>query len=126
MPKPKLNRPTDSELAILRALWKQGPSSVREVYEALGRESGYTTVLKFMQIMTDKGLLLRSGTARGHIYRPKEAPETTQRHLVRDLLDRAFGGSAKTLVMQALSTTKASAEDLAEIRKLIEQMEKKA
>lgn len=125
MPKPKLNRPTDAELAILRALWKLGPSSVREVHEEMGQQSGYTTVLKFMQIMTEKGLLIRSGSARGHVYQPKDAPEKTQRHLVRDLLDRAFGGSAKTLVMQALSTTKASPEDLAKIQKLIEEMEKK-
>jgi predicted transcriptional regulator len=126
MPKPKLNRPTDSELAILRVLWHRGPSSVREVYEALGEQSGYTTVLKFMQIMTEKGLLIRNGSGRNHTYRTKESADKTQRHLIRDLLERAFGGSGKTLMMQALSVTKSSAQDLAEIRTLVEEMERKA
>lgn len=122
MPKPSLPRPTDSELAILRVLWNRGPSTVRQVNEALGEEAGYTTILKFLQIMTEKGLVLRDDSERTHVYECRLPEEETQQQLVTDLLDRAFSGSAKKLVMQALSTKKASAEELAEIRKLIDEM----
>jgi predicted transcriptional regulator len=125
MPRPKLNRPTDSELAILRALWKRGPSTVRQVFEDLGEKSGYTTILKFMQIMTEKGLLERDEVGRTHVYRPKQSAEKTRRGLIHDLLERGFGGSAKELVLHALSAKPASREELAEIRKLISEMEKK-
>lgn len=115
-------RPTDAELAILRVLWDRGPSTVRQVHEALSRErpAAYTTALKLMQIMTDKGLLARDESERTHVYHPRLTEEQTQRQLVHDLLERAFGGSSSKLVMQALATTRASAEDLVEIRRLLD------
>jgi predicted transcriptional regulator len=124
-PKSRLPRPTDGELTILRVLWQRGPSTVRAVQEALGPETGYTTVLKFMQIMTDKRLLTRDESQRTHVYAAAMPEQTTKRQLVRDLLDRAFGGSAKQLVMHALSAKAASPADLAEIRQLIESMERR-
>lgn len=118
----KTPRPTDAELAILRILWDRGASTVRQVHEILGRErpSAYTTALKMLQIMTEKGLVRRDDTDRTHVYQARQTQEHTQRQLVRDLLDRAFGGSASQLVMQALATRRASPEELGEIRKLIE------
>lgn len=121
---PKLPKPTDAELAILRVLWQRGPSTVRQVQEVLGPATGYTTVLKFMQIMTEKGLLSRNDSERTHVFEPAVPAQTTQRQLVRELLDRAFGGSASKLVLQALSSRKASAAELAEIRRLLDRMEK--
>jgi len=115
-------RPTDAELAILRILWNRGPSTVRQVHEILGleRQAAYTTALKLLQIMTEKGLVERDESDRTHIYRPRLSEETTQRQLVRDLVDRAFGGSSSKLVMQALATKRASAEELRDIRKAID------
>jgi len=112
-------RPTDSELAILRILWSRGPSTVRDVAEAMGREGAYTTVLKLLQIMTDKELVRRDESARTHIYEAAHTEEQMQKHLVTDLLNRAFDGSAATLLMRALSAKKASPKELAEIRKLL-------
>ena len=122
MSKPTTPRPTDAELAILRVLWERGPSTVRQVHEVLARErpSAYTTALKLMQIMTEKGLVRRDETERTHIYHARLTEDQTQRQLVRDLLERAFGGSASKLVMQALSAKRASAEELGEIRKLLD------
>jgi predicted transcriptional regulator len=117
-------KPTDAELALLRVLWRRGPSTVREVLEELESGTGYTTVLKFMQIMLEKGLVTRDEAQRTHVYQARHAEEQTQRQLLKDLLDRAFNGSAARLVMQALSTKKASASDLAEIRRLLDQIEK--
>lgn len=127
MAKPKLPRPTDAELAILRVLWERGPSTVRQVNELLNRDkdTGYTTVLKLLQIMTEKGLVTRDETARTHVYKSACSEDQTQQQLVGDLLDRAFGGSARKLVMQALSASRASADELAEIRRLIDQIEQK-
>ena len=116
-------RPTDAELAILRVLWERGPSTVRQVHEVLvGRvgQTAYTTALKLLQIMTEKGLVRRDDTDRTHVFTPRLSEEQTQRQLVRDLLDRAFGGSASKLVMQALNARRATPEELGEIRKLIE------
>jgi BlaI family transcriptional regulator, penicillinase repressor len=115
-------RPTDAELAILRVLWDLGPCTVRQVHEVLSRErpAAYTTSLKLLQIMTDKGLVSRDERDRSHVYQAKLTEEQTQRQLVRDLLDRAFGGSASKLVMQALAARRASAEELSEIRRLID------
>jgi BlaI family transcriptional regulator, penicillinase repressor len=117
-----LPRPTDAELSILRVLWQLGPSTVRQVHEVLSRErpAAYTTALKLLQIMTDKGLVRRDETERTHVYHARLSEEQTQRQLVRDLLDRAFGGSATKLVMQALAARRATPEELVEIRKLIE------
>ena len=127
MSKKCLPRPTDSELSILSVLWQRGPSTVRAVYEELGRwqSTGYTTVLKLMQIMIEKGLLKRDDSERSHVYEAAVAQQQTQRQLLGDLLERAFSGSAQQLVMQALASKKASPEDLIEIRKLIDQMEGK-
>ena len=118
-------RPTDAELAILRVLWRHGPCTVRQVQERLSRtrRTGYTTVLKLLQIMSGKGLVDRDETHRTHVYRARQAEEKTQRQLVGDLLERAFGGSAQTLVMQALSAKRASPEELAEIRRLLDRLE---
>ena len=115
-------RPTDAELAILRILWERGASTVRQVHDALSRErqAAYTTALKMLQIMTEKGLVRRDDSDRTHIYQSRLTEEQTQRQLVRDLVDRAFGGSASKLVMQALSSRRATPEELGEIRKLIE------
>jgi predicted transcriptional regulator len=112
-------KPTDAELAILRILWTRGPSTVRDIATEMGREDAYTTVLKLLQIMTEKELVRRNETARTHIYEAAHSEEQMQQHLVTDLLDRAFDGSAATLVMRALSSKKTSAKDLAEIRKLL-------
>jgi BlaI family transcriptional regulator, penicillinase repressor len=122
MPKNPTPRPTDTELAILRVLWSRGASTVRQVHEVLSRErpTAYTTALKMLQIMTEKGLVRRDERDRTHVYYPKLSEDQTQRQLVRDLLDRAFGGSASKLVMQALATKRASAEELGEIRRLLE------
>ena len=120
-------RPTDSELAILTILWERGPSTVRQVHEALAdeRDTGYTTTLKLMQIMADKGLVSRNETARTHIYTAMASEEQTQRQLVKDLVDRAFGGSAAALVLQALNAEGATPAELREIRKLIDDYREK-
>src|SRR5262245_38004133 len=112
-------KPTDAELEILRVLWARGPSTVREVAEDVGR-TGYTTVLKLLQIMTEKGLVARDESARTHVYTAAYTQDQTQRHLVSDLLARAFDGSAATLVLQALAAGKASPEELETIRELLE------
>ena len=124
----KIYRPTDAELAILRTLWELGPSTVREVHDALSRthDTGYTTVLKLLQIMTDKGLVVRDESQRAHVYATRHSEQRTQRQLIGDLMDRAFGGSPAKLVMQALSGTKATAEDLAAIREMLERIEGEA
>ena len=116
-------KPTDTELTILRVLWERGPSTVRQVHEALSdrKPTAYTTTLKLLQIMTEKGLVKRDETDRSHVYQSRLNEEQTQRQLVRDLLERAFGGSSMKLVMQALSTRRASPAELAEIRKLLDE-----
>ena len=125
MPRRPTPRPTDTELAILRVLWHRGPSTVREVHaELAGQEGvGYTTVLKMLQIMADKGLVERDTSARAHVYRAAESEGETQRDLIGDLLDRAFDGSAGRLVMQALATRPATAAELTEIRRLLDTLE---
>lgn len=127
MARPSLPRPTDNELEILRVLWERGPSTVREVQEALNenKPTGYTTVLKMLQIMTDKGLVRRDERQRAHVYEARLAREQTQQQLVKDLLERVFGGSASRLVLQALATkNRASAEELAEMRQAIDEYER--
>ena len=121
-----LPRPTEAELELLRVLWERGPSTVREVHDALrdAKETGYTTTLKILQKMTEKGLVQRDESERSHIYIAAIEAEKTQRQLVRDLLHRAFGGSPARLVLQALSEQRASAEELAEIRRLIDRLQK--
>ena len=119
-------RPTDSELAILRVLWQRGPSTVRQVHEALNsiKKTGYTTVLKFLQLMHEKGLVTRDEKPWAHIYEALLPKEQAQRTLVSDLLDQAFEGSTSRLLLQALSSRKATAEELAEIRKVLRDYER--
>jgi predicted transcriptional regulator len=112
-------KPTDAELAILAVLWSRGPSTVRQIAGEMGREAGYTTILKLLQIMTEKGLVVRDEAARTHIYAAAYTQDQTQRQLVTDLLERAFDGSAAKLVLQALAASKTSPEDLVEIKKLL-------
>ncbi len=123
--KPVLPKPTEAELELLRVLWDRGPSTVREIHEASAdeKETGYTTTLKILQNMAAKGLVLRDEAQRSHVYSAAIKAEQTQRQLVKDLLHRAFGGSAAQLVVQALSAKKASPEELAEIRRLLDEME---
>ena len=118
-------KPTDAELAILRVLWQRGPSTVRDVHDEMNRDvaTGYTTILKLLQIMTEKGLVVRDESQRAHIYQPHYSEQKTQRQLLGDLADRAFGGSAAKLVMQALSGRKATSEELGAIRELLERLE---
>src|SRR5687768_5737816 len=122
-----LPRPTDAELEILRVLWELGPATVRQVHEALAdtRETGYTTTLKLMQIMADKGLVTRDESARTHIYAATATQVHTQRQLLKDLVDRAFGGSANALLLRALSDDGTTADELREIRKLIDDAREK-
>src|SRR6516162_1004629 len=115
--------PTDAELDILNALWRLGPATVREVHEALGKDSGYTTTLKQMQLMTDKGLLKRSERFRSHVYEAAEPKEQTQKKIAGDLLKRAFDGSAKSLLLGALSAQRASEAEVKEIRRMLDQYE---
>ena len=128
MSKPAVPQPAEGELAILQVLWRRGPSTVREVHEALSRKrsTGYTTTLKRMQIMADKGLVGRDESRRTHVYHAKIGREQAQRQLVKNLVNRAFEGCAKSLVMQALSVKKASPEDLAEIRRLLDRLQEGA
>jgi predicted transcriptional regulator len=115
-------RPTESELAILRVLWDKGPSTVRQVNDVLSasRDTGYTTTLKLMQIMAEKGLVTRDERDRTHVYAARSSQAQTQNQLVSDLVDRAFGGSAAALVLHALRANSASPEELSEIERLID------
>jgi predicted transcriptional regulator len=124
----QLPKPTEAELAILQVLWERGPSTVRDVTEALQeqRGTGYTTILKLMQIMTEKGLVVRDESKWSHVYEAAVPAQQTQRQLVRDLLDRAFRGSAQQLVVQALSAKRATRQELAEIRRMIDELEREA
>ena len=118
-------RPTDTELEILRVLWQQGPSTVRQAHEELtkSRFTGYTTTLKMLQIMTAKGLVERDDSQRTHVYTACLTQQQTQRHLISDLLSRAFDGSARKLVVQALSAEKISPRELDQIRRLLDELE---
>ena len=118
-------RPTDAELEILTVLWSRGPSTVREVHEAIvkRRPAQYTTVLKMLQIMAEKGLVRRDEKQRAHVYQASRAPEWTQRQLAGDLLQRAFNGSAASLILGVLSARRASKRELEEIRRLLDQYE---
>lgn len=122
---PEQPKPTDAELAILSVLWRTGPSTVRDVHARLAAERhiGYTTVLKLLQIMTEKGLVSREEVGRAHVYQAVRTEEQSQRHLLRDLMDRAFGGSTQKLVLQALSAQPASPEELSEIRRMLDELE---
>jgi predicted transcriptional regulator len=127
MARQKVSGPTDKELTILGILWNNGPSTVRRVNEEMNKQqkTGYTTTLKLMQIMTEKGLVVRDDSKFQHIYKPAVSEEKTQKQIVGDLLERAFSGSAEKLVMRALSAKKVSAKELAKIRKMLDEMEGK-
>jgi BlaI family penicillinase repressor len=116
--------PTDAEIAILAVLWRQGASTVREVHEALAKDSGYTTTLKLMQLMLEKGLVVRNERYRSHLYEARAPKEQTQRQIAGDLLKRAFEGSAKSLLLGALAAQPASGKDLADIRSLLDEFER--
>ena len=119
--------PTEAELRLLRVLWQRGPSTVREVHARMSksRSLGYTTVLKQLQIMAEKGLVRRDESRRAHVYAARIPAERTQRQLVGHLVDRAFGGSAVRLVQQALSSKRASPEEIARIRDLLDEIERR-
>ncbi len=125
MPPPP--RPTEAELAILRVLWESGPLPVREIQRIMDavRPTGYTTVLKMLQIMLEKGLVERDDSQRPQIYKVRQSRERTQRQILRDLTERAFGGSVKALVLQALATRKSTPEEIEEIEKLLDRLEGK-
>ncbi len=120
-------RPTDAELELLTVLWNLGPTTVREVHETIAsrRPTQYTTVLKQMQVMTEKGLVVRNEKQRAHVYEAARPREWTQKQLAGDILQRAFNGSAKSLMMGALSSRKASKQELAELRTLLDEYEKR-
>ena len=120
-------RPSDGELAILRVLWSRGPATVRDVHTELSkdRDMGYTTVLKLMQIMVEKGLVERDERARSHTYSPLQGEAETQRCLLKELLQKAFAGSRRELVLQALEAEPASDEELDDIRKMLNEAKKR-
>jgi BlaI family penicillinase repressor len=120
MPSPHRPLPTAAELDILAVLWRLGPATVREVHEELGKDNGYTTTLKQMQLMTEKGLLTRSERFRSHVYQASVPKEETQQEILGDLLKRAFSGSARSLVLGALAAQPASPDELAEIRGMLD------
>lgn len=121
-------KPTSMELEILRVLWERGPSTVREVHEVLARSkaTGYTTVLKLLQIMTTKGSVIRNEDARAHVYKARQPAENTKRQLAGDLLQRAFAGSASQLMMHALAGKKTPAAEIEEIRRMLDEYERKS
>jgi predicted transcriptional regulator len=125
MPENSTQKPTPSELVILRVLWERGPSTVREVMDSLTgeREMGYTTVLKFLQIMLEKRLVSRDDSGKTHVYTAATPAEKMQRRLVGDLLDKVFAGSVSRLVMHALGSKKASAAELREIRRMLDDLD---
>ena len=125
MARPARNRPTDQELEILKVLWDQGPSSVREVWKAISasRDLGCTSVLKIMQIMRDKGLVVCDTKQRPQVYRTKQSQQATLKHLAGDLLERVFGGSTKLLLLHALDNKRCRPEELADIRRLLDKIE---
>ena len=126
MAREKGQNPTEKELAILKVLWAGGPSTVRQVNDQINKtqETGYTTTLKLMQIMTDKGLLIRDDSVFKHVYQPAISEEKTEKQIVSDMLDKVFAGSAEKLVMRALSAKQVSTEELKKIRQLLDKMEK--
>ncbi|MCA9631983.1 MAG: BlaI/MecI/CopY family transcriptional regulator [Myxococcales bacterium] len=118
-----MGKPTDAELSILAVLWDRGPQTVRAIHEALGHPGAYTTTLKQLQILFEKGLVRRDESARSHVYRAAIKRDQVQRTLLKDLLGKAFGGSTSGMVMRALSLKPASREEIAEIRQLLDRIE---
>ena len=126
MSRRKSTKPTDAELSILKVLWREGPSTVRDVRDALNveRKTGYTTALKLLQIMTEKGLVNRDESNRAHVYQPSASEEETQKQIVGDLLDRVFGGSAMKLVLHSLTSQQATPQDIQQIREMLSKLER--
>ncbi|RKY09707.1 MAG: BlaI/MecI/CopY family transcriptional regulator [Planctomycetota bacterium] len=126
MSRTKVNGPTEKELEILKVLWSKGPSTVRQINDEINKQykTGYTTTLKLMQIMLEKGLLLRDDSVFKHIYRPAISAENTENQIVGDMLEKVFSGSAERLVMRALSAKGVTAKELKKIRQLLDKMEK--
>ena len=124
----KHSKPTESEMEILQVLWEQGPSTVRDVHEILSekKESGYTTTLKLMQIMNEKGLLTRNNEAKSHVYSPAVKKQSIQKQVVSKMIENLFRGSSANLVMHALGNHRASKEEIREIKKYLDEIEKKA
>ena len=122
MAKFKMPKPTDTELEILNVLWRRGALTVKEVHEELGEQTGYTTTLKFLQLMTEKGLVTRNESQRAHVYQARFAKTAMQRQLLAGFLNKAFSGSTAELVMHALASKRATQEELSEIKELIEQL----
>ena len=124
MPRPASSQPTDVELQILRILWDLGPSTVRDVHNRLAesKETGYSTTVKMLSVMLDKGLVKRDDSVRPQVFRPASSQERTQKQILNEMIQKVYDGSAKSLVLQALSSTKASKQDLGEIKKLLEQL----
>ena len=122
-----LQKPTASELEILGVLWKQGPSTVREIYEVLREQKpvGYTTVLKLLQIMTAKGTVKRNEEHRAHVYEAVQPAEKTKRQFAGDMLQRVFGGSASELMLHALAGQRTSRKELEELRRVLDEYERK-
>ena len=127
MQPPDPPKPTDAELDILAVLWSRGPSTVRDVHEVIAarKPTQYTTVLKQLQVMADKGLVVRDESQRSHVYQPSRPRDWTQRQLAADLLHRAFEGSPGSLVMGALAAQPASREELADLRRMLKEYEKR-
>ena len=125
MPWERSSQPTDAELQILRVLWDRGPSPVRVIHEVMSKnkETNYSTTVKMLSVMLDKELVKRDESVRPHIYRTVKKQETTQKGMMRDLMDRVYGGSPGRMVIQALSSKKASQEELDEIRKLLDRLQ---
>ena len=121
-------KPTDSEMKILSVIWEHGPKTVRQVYDLISQKEtiGYTTVLKFMQIMTEKGLLERDASIRPQVFSAAQPQQQTQKMMLRDLVDRAFAGSPGNLALQALSTRKSTPQELREIRALLDKLERES
>lgn len=126
VPRQPASQPTDVELEILQVLWDTGPATVRQVHDVLGasRRTGYSTTLKMMQVMTDKGLLLKDASVRPQLYRPAQQQEQTQIGLLDDLLQRAFGGSARKMILRAAAAERITPEELGEIQELIDRADK--
>ncbi len=121
MPRPSSQGPTDGELEVLRVLWHRGPSTVRQIHNAIKghRGIGYTTTLRTVQVMTEKGLLLKDESERPQVYRPAEPQEETQLQLMDHLIQKVFGGSAMNLVLRAASASRITPEELAQVKKMI-------
>jgi len=124
MPRKPSSQPNEVEMSILRVLWDRGPSTVRQVHEALsGRDTGYTSTLKMMQVMFEKRLLARDESQRPQVYRPAAPEEHTQKQIVRDLIQKVFGGSARKLVLRAVESQKLPPDEVAAIRELLKKLE---